>query len=129
MEAKDKVRMDQWLAAVRIFKTRSQAANACKKGKVIVKGSGVKPSYAVKVGEVIVVKGSPINRTYRVKGLLEKRVSARLAAGYVEETTPTEELEKLKAVRTFPAGLREKGSGRPTKRERRDIDRLKKILR
>jgi len=125
MDSKDKkhIRIDKWLWAVRIFKTRNMAANACKKSKVVVKGNNIKPSYTVKVGEVIEVKSSFITRTFKVKGLLEKRVSAKIAAGYVEETTPPEAFEKLKAMKNDFFAFREKGTGRPTKKQRRKIDR------
>jgi len=126
MDEQIRVRMDQWLAAVRIFKTRSQAADACKKGKILINGQGVKSSHAVKPGETIELKAGPIIRTYRVLGLLSKRVSAKIAVDYVQEITPAEELEKLKIARFFPIAFRERGTGRPTKKERRVTDRLKK---
>lgn len=126
MNEEETVRMDKWLAAVRIFKTRSQAAAACKKGGIEVKGIKAKPSYSVKPGEVVEVKFGPITRTYKVKELLQKRVSAKAAVNHVEETTPAEELDKLRAIRSSPFGWREKGTGRPTKIERRRIERMKK---
>ena len=122
---KDKVRIDQWLHAVRIFKTRSQAANACQKNKITINGAAVKPSHTVKIDEIVEVKSGPITRTFKVTGLIQKRVSAKIAAEMVEETTPLEEFEKLRAIRTNPFALRERGAGRPTKKERRDIDLLK----
>ncbi len=122
----DRVRMDQWLAAVRIFKTRSQATDACRSGKIVVSGVGVKPSYVVKIGEIVEVRSGPIMRTYLVKGLLQKRVSAKIAVDFVEETTPPEVFDKLRAIRSNPFGFREKGAGRPTKRDRRMIENLKK---
>jgi ribosome-associated heat shock protein Hsp15 len=128
MEPANPLRIDKWLWAVRIFKTRSMATNACKSGKVIINDSGVKPSHLVKIGEVIQIKGGhfgPITRTFHVKGLLEKRVSAAIAKEFVEETTPPEEFEKLKILRNSPLGYRERGSGRPTKRDRRKIEKLK----
>lgn len=117
------IRIDKWLWAVRIFKTRSMAADACKKNKVIADGVNVKPSYTVKVGEVIGVKDFIITRTFKVKGLLEKRVSAKAAAEYVEETTPPETFNKLKIIRDTSFAVREKGAGRPTKKERRSIEK------
>ena len=121
MEASDHIRIDKWLWAVRIFKTRSMATNACKSGKVAIDETAVKPSHMVKVGEEVKVNGGPfgpITRTFKVKGLLEKRVSAKIAKEFVEETTPEEEFAKLKALREFPFAAREKGTGRPTKKER-----------
>jgi len=128
MDSKIKVRMDQWLSAVRVFKTRSQAADACKKGKVLIDGNSVKPSQPVKIGETIQVKMTGILRTFLVKGLLAKRVSAKIAVDYVEETTPPEEFERLREIRNNPFALRDRGAGRPTKRERGDLDRLKDIF-
>ena len=128
MDNKDKVRMDQWLTSVRVFKTRSQAAEACKKGKVVINDSSIKPSHLVKVGDSVRVKMSGIIRTYLVKGILAKRVSAKIAVDYVEETTPPEEFERLREIRNNPFALRDRGAGRPTKRERRDLDRLQEFL-
>ncbi len=125
MDNEKRVRMDQWLAAVRIFKTRSQAAEACRKGHILVNDMDVKPSHVVKLGEIVGVKSGPIIRTFLVKGLLHKRVSARIAIDLVEETTAPGEIEKLRLFRSNYFAYREKGSGRPTKRERRKIDRLK----
>jgi ribosome-associated heat shock protein Hsp15 len=118
------VRLDKWLWAVRIYKTRTIAANACKKGRVTVNGTAAKPSYTVKLDDSIEVKVPPIVRTFIVTGLLEKRVGAKIAVNYVQETTPQEEFEKLRAVKSGVFMYREKGTGRPTKKERREIDRL-----
>jgi ribosome-associated heat shock protein Hsp15 len=125
MDKDGRVRMDQWLAAVRIFKTRSQATEACKKGKILVNDIDAKPSHVVKIGEIVGVKSGPIIRTFLVKGLLHKRVSAKIAMEMMEETTPDDEIEKLRLFRSNYFAFREKGMGRPTKRERRKIDRLK----
>jgi ribosome-associated heat shock protein Hsp15 len=119
------IRIDKWLWAVRIFKTRNMAANACKKSKVLLNGRNVKPSHSVKIGDVIEVRHSIITRTFNVNGLLEKRVSAKIAVEYVEEITPPEEFKKLRIIKDTPFALREKGTGRPTKKERREITRLK----
>jgi ribosome-associated heat shock protein Hsp15 len=127
MEQAKSIRIDKWLWAVRIFKTRSQATNACKNSKVFINETSVKPSHTVKIGDVIEVKHPLITRTFKVIGLLEKRVSAKIAKDFVEEITPAEEFEKLKAIRNNPLAFREKGAGRPTKRERRKIDRLRKF--
>jgi ribosome-associated heat shock protein Hsp15 len=126
LKNKKNIRIDKWLWAVRLFKTRSQASEACKKNRVTIAGEPVKPSYTVKIGETIAVKNSPlITRTFMVKGLLEKRVSAKLAVGFVTETTAPEVFEQLEAIRNNPFGLREKGMGRPTKKDRRQIEQLK----
>jgi len=119
-------RIDKWLWAVRLFKTRSQATDACKKHKVLVNGEPVKASYSVKLNDMIQLKTSPLlTRSFTVLGLIEKRVSAKLAAEHVIETTPPEEFEKLAAVKNNPFALRDRGLGRPTKKDRRDIQRLR----
>jgi ribosome-associated heat shock protein Hsp15 len=127
-ENNEHIRIDKWLWAVRIFKTRNMAANACKKSKVLLNGRNVKPSHSVKIGDVIEVRHSIITRTFNVNGLLEKRVSAKIAIDYVEETTPPEEFKKLRVIKDMPFALREKGAGRPTKKDRRQIRRLKKEI-
>lgn len=125
-EETDKIRIDKWLWAVRIFKTRNMAAEACKNNKISIRDNPVKPSHVVKIGEEIVYKGQYVSRSYLVKGLIEKRVSAKLAAENVEETTPPQELDKLKNIHLEFTGFRPRGMGRPSKKDRRDIDKLKK---
>jgi ribosome-associated heat shock protein Hsp15 len=121
-------RIDQWLWAARLFKTRSLANQACRGGRVQVAGSAVKPSRPLSGGEVIEIKQPPIMRQYLVKNLAVKRVSAVLARELVEEITPAAELEKLELARRDPLGLifaaRDRGSGRPTKKERRELEKL-----
>ena len=107
-----------------MFKTRSQATDACRRGKVIIDEIQVKPSRVVKEGDVIRVKRNPVIYSYRVKKLLGKRMSAKLVVDFVENITPEEELKKLEVEETFFV-RREKGAGRPTKKERRIIDRLR----
>lgn len=124
MIAGDKVRIDKWLWAVRIFKTRSQAAEACGKGHVSIGGMNVKASREVKVGDTISVRMPPIQRDYRVKQITDKRMSAQLAVDFVEEVTPQERLDILRGVH-MQFEHRDRGLGRPTKRDRRMIDRLK----
>ena len=118
------IRVDKWLWAVRIYKTRSQATEACKKGRVLIQDKPVKPSRVLRVNDVIQVKRPPVIFAYQVKGLLAKRLSARLVKEYLENVTPEAELDKLKVRETFFIS-RDKGSGRPTKRERRIIDKLR----
>ena len=118
------LRIDKYLWAVRVFKTRSLATDACRKGKVIIDEVQVKPSRAVKEGDVIHVKRNPLVYSYRVKKLLGKRLSAKLVVDYVENITPEEELKKLEVRDTFFI-KRDRGSGRPTKKERRIIDKLR----
>ena len=121
---KDKVRLDKWLWAVRIYKTRTLAADACKRGRVIVNGTPAKPSREIKTGDSVTVRKLPIIFSYHVKGVIEHRVSAKLAEDYLEDVTSLEELDKLNIKQTIFV-QRDRGSGRPTKKERRQIDRLK----
>ncbi|WP_321299707.1 RNA-binding S4 domain-containing protein [Marinifilum fragile] len=122
----DKVRVDKWMWAVRIFKTRSMAAEACKKGKVIIDGVTIKPSREVKLNEKIDIRVPPIIRSYRVKAISGKRMSAKLAVDFVEDITAQEQLDLLNATKNFGFEQRQRGTGRPTKLERRLIDKLKK---
>ncbi len=116
-------RIDKWLWAVRIFKTRSQAAEACKKKRVVLNGVEAKSSRTVKIDDVIEVKKLPVLYRYKVLDLLEKRVSAKLAVNYVKDITPDQEIVKLDLMRMDSTGSRERGAGRPTKRDRRIIDK------
>ncbi len=118
------VRIDKYLWAVRLFKTRSQAAEACKKGKVLINELPVKPSREIKQNELFELKKSPVVYKYRVKQLLKNRVGAKLVADYLEDLTPPDELYKLDVEKNMPYFKRDKGTGRPTKKDRRDIDRL-----
>jgi ribosome-associated heat shock protein Hsp15 len=120
----NETRIDKWLWAVRIFKTRSQASDACHKGHVSSGNLPVKASHIVRKGEVINVRKSPIVRTYEVLGIAEKRVSAKLAEELVKDITPPEQLEILEIQNDMRWFGREKGAGRPTKKERRDLDGL-----
>jgi len=125
MSEESLVRIDKWLWAVRIFKTRNQATTACKKGKILIKNKPVKPSRIVDIDDIVVIKKLPVVYTYRVKELLEKRVAARQVNQYIEDLTSDEELKKLKIRQMQNFIIREKGMGRPTKKERRTLDRLK----
>jgi ribosome-associated heat shock protein Hsp15 len=118
------IRVDKWLWAVRIFKTRSQATEACKKGRILIQDQPVKPSRVLKVNDIVQVKKPPVVYSYKVTGLLAKRLSARLVKDYAEDITPEEELAKMQVRDTFFIS-RDKGSGRPTKKERRIIDKLR----
>jgi ribosome-associated heat shock protein Hsp15 len=122
-----KVRIDKWLWAVRIFKSRTMASNACKNNKVSLGEQTLKPSFSVERGMVLHVKKDGYNLTYKVVDLLEKRVSAKLAEPCYENLTPESELNKFKNWYLYntAAEIREKGVGRPTKRDRRDIDKFK----
>jgi len=118
-----KVRFDKWLWAVRIYKTRSMAAAACRKGKVIIDNLPVKPSAHVLLDEIINVKKPPVIFTYRIKKIPLKRLSAKLAKECFEDLTPQEESDKLKVKELPGFGYRKRGDGRPTKKERRIIDK------
>lgn len=121
----EEVRIDKWLWSVRFFKTRNIAIDACKAGKVKIDGNSVKPSRIVKEGDIINLSQGPLNKTIRVKQLLHNRISAKLVPDYVEDLTPAEEYERIEFMKEFNAERRERGIGRPTKKDRRDIDRLK----
>lgn len=126
MFTEENLRIDKWLWAVRIFKTRSQAAEACKKGKILIDDIQVKPSRILKEGEIVFVKKLPVVYQYKVLGLLGKRQSAKNIVDYVEDITPDEEKNKLDLTKHTGFEIRDRGLGRPTKRERRLIDELKK---
>jgi len=119
------IRIDKYLWAVRLFKTRSLATDACKKGKVIIKGFPVKPSRVVVPGDIITLRRMPVIYTYKVLEPTGNRVSAKLVSQHIADLTPDEEKNKLLAARMPGAfGVRDRGMGRPTKRERRIIDDL-----
>ena len=120
------VRLDKWLWAVRLYKTRSRAIAACHAGHVRIAGQRVKPSRPVRPGEIIEARTGEITRRYRVIERLERRVSAKLVPLYAEDLTPEEEYLRPREVRQDPFFRRPKGAGRPTKRERRLLDRLKR---
>lgn len=118
------VRIDKYLWCIRAFKTRSDATDACKGGKVRVNGDDIKPSKDVKVGDVITVRKGAVSYTYKVLELIDKRQGPKLVSQYAENLTPEEELAKLKApVETFFL-KRDRGAGRPTKKDRRQMDAL-----
>lgn len=116
------IRIDKWLWAVRLFKTRSLASEECKKGKVTINGISVKPSREIKEGETIQLRRPPITRSYKVVALTENRLSAKLVPEYMVETTPASELEIVEMQKHMSVFNRERGTGRPTKKERRDLD-------
>ncbi len=118
------VRIDKYLWAVRVYKTRSLASEACRKGRVTIDEMPAKPSRMVKAGEEIQVKKLPIVYSYRILDPIEKRVGAKIAANYVKNITPEEELHKLELQDDFYT-KRDRGAGRPTKKERRLLDDLR----
>ncbi len=120
----DSVRIDKYLWAIRVYKTRTDATDACKGSKITVNGMDVKPAREVKAGDVIQVRKGPVLYTYKVLAPLEKRIGAKDVATYAENLTPQSELDKLHApVETFFI-RRDRGTGRPTKKERREMDTL-----
>jgi len=120
--ANSEVRIDKWLWAVRIFKTRSIAIDAIKMGRVTIRGQKVKASRTVKVGEVIEVKKPPVTYSFKVLALTESRMGAKLVPGFMENVTPKEQMDLLEMNRVAGFIDRAKGMGRPTKKDRRDID-------
>jgi ribosome-associated heat shock protein Hsp15 len=116
------VRIDKYLWAVRIFKTRSLAADACRMGRIMINNIPVKPSRSLARNEILIVKKPPVIYTFKVKEVIENRISAKLVTNYIEDLTPENEKLKLGIHRSGSAGYRKKGSGRPTKKERRIID-------
>jgi ribosome-associated heat shock protein Hsp15 len=122
-EDKKHIRIDKFLWAVRIYKTRSIAADECSKGRIIIKDLPVKPSRLVSKDEIITVKKPPVNYTYRILEPIENRVSAKLVGNYLADLTPEEEKIKLVMHHLGGTGFRERGTGRPTKKDRRIIDK------
>lgn len=119
------VRIDKFLWASRIYKTRSIASEECRKGRILIHDVPVKPSRIISANEIITVKKLPVTYTYKVIQPSENRVSAKLAGNLIEDLTPEEEKAKLD-MRTPASGVyRPRGAGRPTKKERRLIDRLR----
>ncbi len=116
------LRIDKFAWAVRFFKTRSIASEAVKTGQLLLNDLTVKPAHTVKPGDILKVKRNPIWRTYRVKELLKNRVGAKLVDTYIEDITPEAELHKLEMMKLMPGFDRQKGTGRPTKKERRELD-------
>ena len=121
---KSEVRVDKWLWATRVFKTRSIATDACKKGRVTISGMNVKPSHGVKIGDVINVRKPPITYSYEVIGLTESRVGAKLVPEYLKNITSKEQYDLLELTRISGFIDRQKGLGRPTKKEGRDLARF-----
>ncbi|NVN95546.1 MAG: RNA-binding S4 domain-containing protein [Bacteroidetes bacterium] len=119
------VRIDKWLWCVRVFKTRNLATEECRAGKVKINGHETKASHIVKIGEVIEVQIEQLKRILFVKDILDRRVSAKIAVDFVEDQTPSEEIERLRLARKTNFEKRDRGVGRPTKRERRDIEKFK----
>ncbi len=118
----DIARIDKWLWAARIFKTRSIAADACKNGRVTIKGINVKPSHTIKAGEVVSVKKPPITYSFEVLQTIEKRVGAKLVPEVYKNVTDAKQYELLEMSRISGFIDRARGTGRPTKKDRRQLD-------
>jgi ribosome-associated heat shock protein Hsp15 len=116
------VRIDKWLWSVRLYKTRSLATDACNKGHVLADGLPVKPSRHIKPGDVYKVRRAPIYRTYQVLGFPKSRVGAPEVPNYMTDITPPEVLKLLEMQKDMVWITRDRGTGRPTKKERRDLD-------
>lgn len=123
-EPKGEVRIDKWLWAVRIFKTRSIAIEACKKGRVMIKGMNIKPSRMIKVGDVIDIRKPPITYSFEVLDLTERRMGAKLVPQYMKDVTAPSQLEILELNRISGFVDRARGTGRPTKKDRRDLEQF-----
>ena len=119
---KDEIRIDKWLWSVRLFKTRTLAAEACKKGKITLGNSPVKASRNIRIGEVIQIKKTPITYSFKVIAFPSSRLGANLVHEYMTNVTPPEQYEILELSKTSGFIDREKGTGRPTKKDRRALD-------
>ncbi|MEG1587572.1 MAG: S4 domain-containing protein [Bacteroidales bacterium] len=119
---KNEVRIDKWMWAVRIFKSRTIAVEACKKNRVMVNNINAKPSRMIKVGEIIQVRKPPITYSFKVLQLTERRMGAKLVPEYMENVTPADQYEILELSKIQGFVDRAKGTGRPTKKERRSIE-------
>ncbi len=118
----NEARIDKWLWAARIFKTRSIAADAIKNGRVTIQGVNVKPSRMVKVGEVVSVRKPPVTYSFKILQTIEQRVGAKLLPNIYENVTPPDQYELLEMNRISGFINRQRGTGRPTKKERRALD-------
>ena len=127
-EEENIVRMDKWLWAARLFKTRSLAADAIKGGKVKIDGNPVKPSREVKEGDVIQVQIEQLHKVVEVKTVIKNRVSAKQVPEVYNDLTPKEEYERIEFMHAYKAEWRDRGAGRPTKKERRMIEKMKDDL-
>lgn len=124
MQTGNPVRIDKFLWSVRIYKTRSIASEACRKGRIMINDLPVKPSRSVSMDEIIVVKKLPVTFKYRVIEPIENRVSAKLVNNFIEDLTSEKEKSKLDIRHSVHTGFRQRGTGRPTKKERRSLERF-----
>ena len=124
MGKENEVRIDKWMWATRIFKTRTIAAEACKKGRVSVSGTTVKPSRTIKIGDIIQVRKPPVTYSFKVLALTENRMGAKLVPEFLENVTPPEQMEILELSLISGFINRSKGMGRPTKRDSRELKKF-----
>ena len=122
---KTEERIDKWLLSMRVFKTRTIATDACKKGRVTMNGVAIKPSRNIKIGEIVDVKKPPITYTFKVLAIPNGRLGAKLVPEYLENLTPQSQYDLLEMTRISGFVDRSKGMGRPTKREGRELSRFK----
>lgn len=122
LKHKDTMRIDKYLWCVRLFKTRTMATDACSGGKVKLHGENVKPARELKAGDMLEMKKGPITRRYRVLAFPNARVSAKLTEQYVEDITPETEILKLESLKYVSVIRRDPGTGRPTKKDRREME-------
>jgi len=125
MPEKEKLRIDKYLWSIRAFKTRTLASDACKAGRVKLAGNNIKPSHEVKIGEIYQVSKGLERKVIKVTGLLESRVDAKTAIFFYDDVTPLEQTTAYKSMFHAPVLSRDRGTGRPTKKDRREIDDLK----
>lgn len=119
------IRIDKYLWAVRLYKTRSLATDACRNGHVRMNGQPLKPSHEIKVGEVYEISIDQLHKVVEVKEMLGNRVGAKLVENYMTDLTPQEEYDRIQFIRQYSFEKRDRGSGRPTKRDRREIEDFK----
>jgi ribosome-associated heat shock protein Hsp15 len=120
----EEVRVDKWLWAVRIFKTRTIASEACKKGRVMVNNISVKPSRTIRKGDIIQVRKPPVTYSFKVLALADKRMGAKMVPDFMENITPPDQYEILGLNSISGFVDRQRGTGRPTKKERRDLEQF-----
>ena len=122
------VRIDKWLWAVRVYKTRTIAAEACKKGRVLIDNNSVKPARMIKIGDIVQVKKPPVTYSFKVIDISQKRMGAKLVPNFMENVTPPEEYEILEMNKLSGFVDRQRGTGRPTKKDRRDMEQFTENL-
>ncbi len=125
MSSEEPIRIDKYLWAVRLYKTRSLATEAIRAGRVRLGDMPVKPSHEVRVGEIYSLSIEQLHKTIQVKSLLSSRVAAKLVELYMTDLTPQSEYERIQMARQYAFEQRDRGAGRPTKRDRRDIEEFK----